>query len=173
VTHFLTHYNAATDLWCLPMFSLFPWLHRVSPLTEARLVITCESGRQVIARMNFWAWLTSMATPLDLYKLSPTLTITFMVQQEPKEGRSRRASRRAVPQYRARSSVAAQGGISCSSGTGSARPRRRRKNAAELLIDADLFSEEMSRAVIEKWIVPSVVERMISSISNPSSTPKG
>jgi hypothetical protein len=51
--------------------------------------------------------------------------------------------------------------------------RQKRKNAAELVIDPGLFSEEAIRGVIDEWIVPSVVERMISSISNPSTTPKG
>jgi hypothetical protein len=51
--------------------------------------------------------------------------------------------------------------------------RQKRKNAAELVLDAGLFSEEVICALIDEWIVPSVVERMISSISNPSSTPKG
>jgi hypothetical protein len=46
--------------------------------------------------------------------------------------------------------------------------RQKRKAAAELVIDDGFFSEEAIRGVIDEWIVPSVDERMISSISNPS-----
>jgi hypothetical protein len=49
------------------LIGLFPWLFTMEPFTQIDLAIAGEGGRQVIVRINFWAWLTSTAL-LDLYR---------------------------------------------------------------------------------------------------------
>jgi hypothetical protein len=178
VTPFSTPHNPVTDFSWVPVFGSFPWLSAIPLFTQVNLAITGDEGCQVTMRMSFFGrgsqiWLCWISTGLKNM-------LTVVMQESPIAHRPWRVirsgvtnNRRGLSRKSALCSATAQRGIvSCKSDTGSTR-RQKRKNAAELVIDAHLFSEEVIRALIDEWIVPSNVERMISSISNPSSTPKG
>ena len=159
---------------------LSPWLFAIPEFTHVNLVITDEDGRQATVQMSSWAWLSTMATPLDLYRLYPTWKIIVTNPPAPKKDSSGRLSRTSLAKDNSRSApdVASCSGrqrgiVSSKSDVGCTRLPRERKNAAELTLDGGLLSEDVIRSLIDDWIVPSVVERVISSISNPPLTPKG
>jgi hypothetical protein len=50
-------------------FDLFPWLYTVSPFEQIDLCVV-DGDRQFTVRISFWLWLTTLATWVDLYKLT-------------------------------------------------------------------------------------------------------
>ena len=179
---FFEHYSFSTVLSLAPMFGLFPWLSAVPPFTQVDLVITGEGGRQVTVRLNFWVWLSTMATPLDLYRLNPAWRITVPIPQDPTRAKSRRVKRTAVskdgsrssPEYATFSAAAERGIVSCKVKAASKRSWRRKDDTPDLLIEPGWLGQEGLYGLIDDWIVRHVVERrMRSSISEPASEEKG
>jgi integrase len=70
--------------------SLWSWPCAFQPPSEIMVVIDCGGGRQVTMQMNFWAWLTTTATPLDLFRLYQSVTFTVVNGTDAQQVRQRR-----------------------------------------------------------------------------------
>jgi hypothetical protein len=176
--------------WLLMQFhsslrwSCFPWLSWFPCLAFAEIELCVVDGdRQVRARMNFWLWLSTLATWTDLYKLTYGVNNSVRGPDKPKK----RSTHRLREAAELREPVYSPPGTTgpCPTGerhvivsgkleTGSGPTRRRRREAAELLIVSGLFSEKAVCGLVDDLIVPFVVERLIRiSILEPASAAKG
>lgn len=162
-------------------FDLFPWVHMVSPFAEMDVCIV-DGDRQFTARISFWLWLSRLATLADLYKLTCQLQETERVDKHhPRLGGLRHAAevkRQTKSLAGVAEPIAARVDHGVASGEVQAADSIRRqsckRNGAALLIDSAAISEDAMRGLIDDWIVPAVVDRLIRELlAEPPEGKKG
>ncbi len=108
--------------------------------------------------------------------------LTVLMQQRPIERRPWRVIRTRVTNNPRGSSckaascsaTAQRGIVSCNAEAASSGKRRRKGRATDLLIETGVLSQEALCGLIDDWIVPHVVERLMRcSTSEPGSDTKG
>jgi hypothetical protein len=108
--------------------------------------------------------------------------LTVVMQERPIAHRPRRVIRRGVTNNpRGFSSKSAscsatvqRGIVSCKAEAASSGKRHWKRGGTDLLIETGLLSQEALYGLIDDWIVPQLVERLIrASITEPTSDAKG
>ena len=152
-------------------FDLFPWAHMVSPFAEIDICIV-DGDRQFTARISFWLWLSRLATWADLYKLICQLQESFerVDKHHPRPGGLRHAPE-VKRQTKSIAGVAEPDAARVDHGAASGevqadsiRRQSCKRDSAALLIDSAAISEDAMRGLIEDWIVPAVVDRLIREL---------
>ena len=152
-------------------FDLFPWVHMISPFAEIDVCIV-DGDRQFTARISFWLWLSRLATWADLYKLICQLqeSIERVDKHHPCPG-GRRHAPKVKRQTKSLAGVAEPDAARVDHGAASGevqadsiRRQSCKRNGAILLLDSAAISEDAMRGLIDDWIVPAVVGRMIREL---------
>ena len=133
-------------------------------------------------RISFWLWLRTVATWVDLYKLTCGLDGHTKRGLKP-NARSHRVRR--APEVRrqadslagtAEPSPAGEDHVIASGRVQADSIRREscKRERPELLIDSAAIGEDVMRGLIEDWIVPAVVDRLIRHLlQEPPEETKG
>ena len=174
-------YQSDTGLVSFHAFGLLSWLYTVSPFAEIDVCVV-DGARQVTIRMSFWLWFRTLATWLDLYKLTcgPSGRTKRADKSNPRSHRVRHA-----PELkRETKSLASTAGprragdqdgiVSGKVEADGVRRQSGKRKTPELLIDSAAISEAALSGLIEDWIVPAVVGRLIRELlAEPPEATKG
>jgi hypothetical protein len=162
------HYHDPLRLMSLNAFGWFPWLFAVPPFAVIDIWVV-DGDKRVSMRMDFWLWLRTMATWVDLFNLTSALDSHTQRVGKRKPRSSHRLRQGPEPKQQTKllpgtaglSPAADQHGIVSKVEADSIRRQLGKRGTPDLLIDPAAISENAMSGLIEEWIVPTVVERLI------------
>ena len=174
-------YQSETGLLSAHLLGSFPWLYTVSPFAEIDICVV-DGDRHFSLRMSFWLWLRALATWRDLLQLTCRMYGCAKPVAKPKP-RSHRVKH--TPELKREPRPLTSTAEPCPAGNQDGivsgkvdADSVKRQSAAheipELFLDSPLMSEDAMRGLIDDWLVPAVVDRLIRCLSaDPPTGTKG